>query len=370
MRNDLKALGVGLLTTVALSAAVAAAQQERAPWALGMSPTFSGRIPNWAQGDAMTPGEGVISVLYDPGDGQELEIAQGIVRSNGDFDLSLRPAGAVPGGGRRPLDALCEDAEMVNVTVSNPDQLVVPVRLDVTELYEEGRHARPEGSVMVREGPPTAAFLVDRYAFIYAGAYDPVGGTLLCSAITWSVAAPDVLSGGGCEATVTFKSQGPRQVVVTATNTYGTSTTEVITLTVGPEPEDKPPVITSFHIRAAEGPQRLGEGPADIYACPTGYYCEVPPDAVLWNGQARYLEDYVGPLYLEVEATDDNGAPLTVTWTCSAGGSSAPVPYEGEGVYSCNPFFPGQTIVVSVSVSDGKSAATASRSFFMRSTVN
>lgn len=205
---------------------------------------------------------------------------------------------------------------------------------------------------------------------ITAGAYDPVGGTLLCSAITWSVAAPDVLSGGGCEATVTFKSQGPRQVVVTATNTYGTSTTEVITLTVGPEPEDKPPVITSFHIRAAEGPQRLGEGPADIYACPTGYYCEVPPDAVLWNGQARYLEDYVGPLYLEVEATDDNGAPLTVTWTCSAGGSSAPVPYEGEGVYSCNPFFPGQTIVVSVSVSDGKSAATASRSFFMRSTVN
>lgn len=105
----------------------------------------------------MTPGEGVISVLYDPGDGQELEIAQGIVRSNGDFDLSLRPAGAVPGGGRRPLDALCEDAEMVNVTVSNPDQLVVPVRLDVTELYEEGRHARPEGSVMVREGPPPAA---------------------------------------------------------------------------------------------------------------------------------------------------------------------------------------------------------------------
>lgn len=205
---------------------------------------------------------------------------------------------------------------------------------------------------------------------ITAGAYDPVGGTLLCSAITWSVAAPDVLSGGGCEATVTFKSQGPRQVVVTATNTYGTSTTEVITLTVGPEPEDKPPVITSFHIRAAEGPQRLGEGPADIYACPTGYYCEVPPDAVLWNGQARYLEDYVGPLYLEVEATDDNGAPLTVTWTCSAGGSSAPVPYEGEGVYSCNPFFPGQTIVVSVSVSDCKSAATASRSFFMRSTVN
>jgi hypothetical protein len=55
MRNDLKALGVGLLTTVALSAAVAAAQQDRAPWALGMSPTFSGRIPNWAQGDAMTP---------------------------------------------------------------------------------------------------------------------------------------------------------------------------------------------------------------------------------------------------------------------------------------------------------------------------
>ena len=52
MRNDLKALGVGLLTTVALSAAVAAAQQDRAPWALGMSPTFSGRIPNWAQAAA------------------------------------------------------------------------------------------------------------------------------------------------------------------------------------------------------------------------------------------------------------------------------------------------------------------------------
>lgn len=177
MGNNVKALSVGLLTTVALSAAVAAAQQDRAPWALGMSPTFSGRIPNWAQGDAMSPGEGVISVLYDPGDGQELEIAQGIVRSNGDFDLSLRPAGAVPGGGRRPLDALCEDAEMVNVTVSNPDQLVVPVRLDVTELYEEGRHARPEGSVMVREGPPTAAFLVDRYAFIYADADGTVTGS-------------------------------------------------------------------------------------------------------------------------------------------------------------------------------------------------
>lgn len=212
--------------------------------------------------------------------------------------------------------------------------------------------------------------LVDVPYAISANAYDPVGGDLFCSALTWSVAPPDTLTGGGCQARVTFMVEGQRTVEVTATNPYGSSSTETLTFDVGPEPENKPPLITSFHIVAAEGPRSYPTGPGDIYACITGYLCEVPEGAVLWNGQARYVEDYVLPLYLSVAATDDRGAPLTVTWSCTAGTSSATVTDDGDGTFSCSPYFPGQTIVVKVVVSDGDSASSMQRSFFMRPRVN
>src|SRR5690606_33030556 len=103
--------------------------------------------------------------------------------------------------------------------------------------------------------------------------------------LTWTVTAPDTKTGGGCEATITFKTQGQRQVSVTATNQHGSSSTETLTFEVGPEPENKPPVVTYFEIFAAEGPKGFSGGPFGQYACPTGFYCPVPQGAALWNGQ-------------------------------------------------------------------------------------
>ncbi len=248
--------------------------------------------------------------------------------------------------------------------------------IEVTATDSHGATATATLTVEAKSPPPiiTTSYsgqpLVNVPYAIAASAYDPVDGDMFCSAITWSVTAPDTRSGGGCQASVTFMAEGQRTVRVTATNRYGSSSTETLTFEVGPEPENKPPVITSFSIIAAEGPKSFPTGPSDHYACITGYYCEVPEGAVLWNGQARYVGDYVLPLYLSVAATDDRGAPITVTWSCTAGASAATVTDNGDGTYSCSPYFPGHTIVVKVVVSDGNSSTSMQRSFYMRSLIN
>ena len=207
---------------------------------------------------------------------------------------------------------------------------------------------------------------------ISASAYDPAEGQLFCSALNWDVQEPDrlVAGGGGCDAEVTFGAEGNRTVVVSAANSHGSTAVESLTFDVGPEPENKPPVITSFSIVAAQGPKSFPSGPTDPYGCPSGFFCEVPPGAALWNGQVLEAGDYVLPLTLRAAATDDRGAPITYTWTCTGGSSSATVSDNGDGTYSCSPYFPGADIVVKVSVSDGVGSASMERSFFMRRTIN
>src|SRR5690606_31765165 len=98
---------------------------------------------------------------------------------------------------------------------------------------------------------------------ITASAVDPVGGLMFCSAITWELISGGTLTGGGCEAAITFGVVGEQVVRVTATNEYGSRSTETLSFDVGPEPENKPPVITSFSIVAVEGPKSFPSGPSD-----------------------------------------------------------------------------------------------------------
>ena len=246
----------------------------------------------------------------------------------------------------------------------------------VTATDPHGSSASVTLTVEAKSPPPVISTtyagqpLVNVPFVIAASAIDPVSGQLFCTALTWTLSQPDTMSGGGCEATIMFKAQGQRQVTVTATNQHGSSSSETLTFDVGPEPENKPPVVTHFQIFAAEGPVSFPAGPTDLYACPSGFFCPVPEGAALWNGQVREVGDFVLPLELEVEATDDRGAPITVTWTCTAGANSVTVTDNGDGTYSCSPYFPGHTIIVKVVVSDGNSAMTMQRSFFMRSLIN
>lgn len=248
--------------------------------------------------------------------------------------------------------------------------------ITITATDAHGATATAKLTVEAKSPPPiiTTTYggqpLVNVPFVIGASAIDPVGGQLFCTALTWTVTAPDTKAGGGCEATITFKAEGQRQVSVTATNQHGSSSTETLTFAVGPEPENKPPVVTYFEIFAAEGPKGFGGGPGGQYVCPTGFYCPVPQGAALWNGQERDVSDYVLPLDLYVEATDDRGAPVTVTWSCTGGTNSALVTDNGDGSFRCSPYFPGHTIVVTAVVSDGNSSTTVQRSFFMRSLVN
>lgn len=248
----------------------------------------------------------------------------------------------------------------------------------VTATDPHGASASIVLTIDVKSPPPIittsysgSPFVGVPYA-ISASAYDLLAGELFCSALSWAVQAPDVVQagGGGCDGEVTFGAEGNRTVAVTATNPYGITSTETLVFDVGPEPENKPPVITYFSIVAAEGPKSYPTGPTDPYGCPTGYYCEVPPGASLWNGQVREVGDYVLPLTLRAEATDDQGAPITFTWTCTGGANSATVTSNGDGTYSCSPYFPGNTIVVRLTVGDGVTTTSWERSFYMRSLIN
>jgi C1A family cysteine protease len=73
--------------------------------------------------------------------------------------------------------------------------------------------------------------------------------SVLCNNTIWVVDAPDTLSNAtGCLQTVKFGTTGSRQVRVTTRDSDGLSTSQTLTLTVLPPPENPYPRITSYGV--------------------------------------------------------------------------------------------------------------------------
>lgn len=181
-----------------------------------------------------------------------------------------------------------------------------------------------------------------------ASAFDPNTGPLGCDRLRWTVNSPDTVmplpGNGGCEAVAVFAAEGIRTLTVTATDPHGSSASETLSVNVSSPPPNAPPVISSFSIKDKNG-------------------LEVPEGGVLYNGQEG---DFYSPLRLTVSASDPNGDPLLITWSCVTGSYRAPVIDHGDGTYGCSPGYSSQKpIRVGVEVSDGVTPVNRSRSFVM-----
>ncbi len=74
------------------------------------------------------------------------------------------------------------------------------------------------------------------------------GNTLLCANMTWTVAAPDVVTGSGCQVQVTFGAEGPRSVTSRTTDTEGSAGSDTATITVEPASANPYPQFETFGV--------------------------------------------------------------------------------------------------------------------------
>lgn len=171
-------LTVAWFMTLFLGAVGGAFAQGTPAWALGEQPNFAGTIPNWSDGDALTPGTGDIYAMAEIGAAyEEVEVGFGSVDASGSFTFGLQSGAAYAGGGRPVVEAFCEGLDL-DVSVSDPTQKVVIVGLlEVPELLVAGQHARPPGGLIIRRSPPTSRSLVEQYGFVYATTDGTVRGT-------------------------------------------------------------------------------------------------------------------------------------------------------------------------------------------------
>lgn len=157
------------------------------PWALGEQPNFSGTVVNWAEGDAIAPGEGgIYAVTESMTDSEGSELGFGAIKADASFTFGLQKGDYPASISLPPTQALCDGFELASLSLSNPEQRVANVSLSVPALFEEGQHARPEGGVQIRATPPSAGSMLEQYGFIYASADGTVRGT--CSGEGLSVA--------------------------------------------------------------------------------------------------------------------------------------------------------------------------------------
>ncbi len=197
--------------------------------------------------------------------------------------------------------------------------------------------------------------------WVTASAWDvEEGGFLPCSPnLVWSATGGTVTQGGSmqtCTVVVVFSQTGPQTVTVTATDPQGKSSQQVINVNVTAAPANAAPVIAldSFDVIAASGPP-LGcpdEDPFCTDSCPSGFFCPVAQDMLLFNGT---VGDYHTPLTFSLSASDPNGDSLTVRWYCMAGANSYLVTDNGDGTFSCSPWTPSISTPIRIwaEVSDG-----------------
>jgi hypothetical protein len=201
--------------------------------------------------------------------------------------------------------------------------------------------------------------------FVTASAWDVEGGTqggggfLPCTAMTWEATGGTVteaVSNQTCTVSVVFTQTGYQTVKVTATEPGGKYSEHTVTVLVGSAPTNAAPVIDmdAFGVYAASGP-KIGcfPGQFDCHeACPSGFFCMVPMDSILYNGT---VGDFHPPLTLSLGASDPNGDPLTVHWFCQVGSTAYLVTDNGDGTFECSPWSSSITtpILIWATVSDG-----------------
>jgi hypothetical protein len=129
-------------------------------------PEFKGSVVDWARGDAIAPGEGGIFATSYAADPEGSDIGFGSIKADGSFSFSLQKGAVGAGGGVAVSQALCP-----GLSASNPQQKIVAVDiLSVLSLYEEAKHARPGGGIVVSVGKLTTAGFKEGYQFVYASA--------------------------------------------------------------------------------------------------------------------------------------------------------------------------------------------------------
>ncbi len=130
-------------------------------------------------------------------------------------------------------------------------------------------------------------------------------------------------------------------------------------VTVTTAPANPAPLIdpNSFDVWAASGPKTncddlSGSVCEPHYNCPSGFFCPVPSDSILYNGA---VGDFHTPLTFSLSAADPNGDALTVTWFCTAGLTNYAVTDNGDGTSSCSPYTESIStpILIWAEVSDG-----------------
>jgi len=202
-------------------------------------------------------------------------------------------------------------------------------------------------------------YFVTASAWDVEGGKDHLGGFLPCTAMAWDVTSgtfTKAVSNQTCTVAVVFSATGFQTIHVRATEGGGKFSDHTITVLVGSAPANAAPVIDmdEFDVIAVSGPKTVCPPfpEACHEACPTGFFCMVPMDAILFNGS---VGDFHPPLTLSVAASDPNGDPLTVHWFCQVGAYSYAVKDNGDGTFECDPYSSTITtpILIWATVSDG-----------------
>lgn len=220
--------------------------------------------------------------------------------------------------------------------------------------------------------PASVQYFVTASAWDVESGVNHQGGFLPCTAMTWEVTGgtfTTAASNQTCTVSVVFTQTGVQTVKVTATEPDGKRAEHTVAVVVGAAPANAAPVIdmNEFDILAATGP-KIGcfPGQFDCHeACPSGFFCMVPMDSILYNGT---VGDFKPPLSLSVEASDPNGDPLSIQWFCQVGTYTYPVTANGDGSFECNPYSSSirTPILVWATVSDGTTTVrTEVRRLFM-----
>ncbi|HMQ05294.1 MAG TPA: hypothetical protein PKD26_15360 [Pyrinomonadaceae bacterium] len=272
------------------------------------------------------------------------------------------------GFGGRNYDVIDPEGEAITLSASSPGGVVTnnPLRIQfatpglktvtITARDPEGLTSSIVLGVDVRNSPPeitltpnTAVVSAMTQLWISATAYDPEEGTLLCDHLNWSASGSHTLNVStnprACSAVVKFNDPGPRTVTVTATDSNGGTMSKTLNVNVGPRPEKLLPEIEldSFSIKAISR-YRVPSANELFIGCFPSVLCEVPDGGILDNGQEG---DYISPLIMRLGVSHPEGDPVAVQWHCRTGDQFAPVTNNGDGSYSCSPFYsPTEPITV------------------------
>lgn len=163
-----------LLAGMALAACGQNTGPSTPPWALGDGiPEFSGNIVGWAAGDAIAPADGGFFATTFVQDPEGDDIGFGSIKADGSFTFGLQRHASNVGGGSSIAQAVC-----AGLTASNPSQKIATVDiLTVLSLYQEGKHARPGGGIVISVGKLTTPSFKEAYTFYYASADGSVKGS-------------------------------------------------------------------------------------------------------------------------------------------------------------------------------------------------